>query len=84
MFSDPAMTSTIFKLRNKIDSITKFLTPLLNIANCHMVEFITQNHWDTLLPASLRESLEGTELDDAVEQFWCAATSQKVKGEVEV
>ncbi|CAH0625255.1 unnamed protein product [Chrysodeixis includens] len=77
---DPAMCSTITKLRHKIDSITKFLSPLSNLANCHMVEFITQNHWEKLLPASLRLSLEGLPLNDAVEQFWCTAASQEVKG----
>ncbi|XP_075977107.1 putative methyltransferase-like protein 25 [Anticarsia gemmatalis] len=71
--SEESMKSTITKLRHHIDSITKYLTPLLPIANCHMVEFLTDNHWDRLLPDKLRESLEGAEFNDAVEQFWESA-----------
>ncbi|XP_026330746.1 methyltransferase-like protein 25 isoform X2 [Hyposmocoma kahamanoa] len=67
------MDTTASKIRRHLDSITRYLTPLLPIANCHMVEFLTENHWETLIPTPLRESLEKRELNDCVEKFWVAA-----------
>ncbi|XP_047997987.1 probable methyltransferase-like protein 25 [Leguminivora glycinivorella] len=64
------MDPTMLKLRNHIDSLLSYLTPLLPLANCHMVEFLTHNHWETLLPKGLRETLDGMALDQAVEEFW--------------
>ncbi|XP_053608234.1 probable methyltransferase-like protein 25 isoform X2 [Plodia interpunctella] len=64
------MQSTISKLRNQVHSLTAFLTPLLPLANCHMVEMFTENHWDKLVPTALRQSLESYELNDAVDKFW--------------
>ncbi|XP_073945956.1 probable methyltransferase-like protein 25 [Choristoneura fumiferana] len=64
------MDSTMFKLRSHIDAIVTYLTPLLPLANCHMVEFLTEKHWERLLPRGLRETLDGMEMDTAVELFW--------------
>lgn len=71
------MNTRILKIRNHIDCITKYLTPLLPIANCHMVEFLTQNHWDKLLPVPLRDTLNGLQLNEALEQFWTAASHKE-------
>uniref|UniRef100_A0A2A4K2Y0 Methyltransferase domain-containing protein n=1 Tax=Heliothis virescens TaxID=7102 RepID=A0A2A4K2Y0_HELVI len=76
---ESSMHSTISKLRHHIDSITKYLAPLLPIANCHMVEFLTQNHWEKLLPSPLRKTLEGLELNDALGEFWTTASGQETK-----
>ncbi|KAI5646225.1 methyltransferase domain-containing protein [Phthorimaea operculella] len=67
------MDSTINKIHHALDSTLEYLTPLLPVANCHMVEFLTQNHWHKLLPKSLTESLDCLELNDAVENFWDSA-----------
>lgn len=75
------MQSTIALLRNHISSITKYISPLLPLANCHMVEFITKNHWN-LLPEPLRDYLEGQELNDAVEDFWQCHNNKEFKGEL--
>lgn len=64
------MKSTITKVRHHIDTITKYLTPLLPIANCHMVEFLTLNHWEKLLPVSLKDSLNVEDLDDSLNNYW--------------
>ncbi|KAI8431956.1 hypothetical protein MSG28_004490 [Choristoneura fumiferana] len=68
--SHSSMDSTMFKLRSHIDAIVTYLTPLLPLANCHMVEFLTEKHWERLLPRGLRETLDGMEMDTAVELFW--------------
>lgn len=75
--SKSSMNTRILKIRNHIDCITKYLTPLLPIANCHMVEFLTQNHWDKLLPVPLRDTLNGLQLNEALEQFWTAASHKE-------
>ncbi|XP_063625377.1 probable methyltransferase-like protein 25 [Cydia splendana] len=64
------MDPTMLKLRNHIDSLLSYLTPLLPLANCHMVEFLTHKHWETLLPKGLRETLDVMDLERAVEEFW--------------
>ncbi|CAB3228258.1 unnamed protein product [Arctia plantaginis] len=69
-YSESSMKSTITKVCHHIDSITKYLTPLLPIANCHMVEFLTLNHWEKLLPASLRDSLNGEDLNVSLNNYW--------------
>ncbi|KAF9420120.1 hypothetical protein HW555_003533 [Spodoptera exigua] len=74
-----SMNTRILKIHHHIDSLTKYLTPLLPIANCHMVEFITQNHWDNLLPVPLREVLNGLQFNEALKQFWTAAESKETK-----
>lgn len=58
------------KLHHNIDTTIKFLSPLLPLANCHMVEFFTQNHWERLIPNDLRNYLDKFEINDAVDKFW--------------
>ncbi|XP_045774167.1 probable methyltransferase-like protein 25 isoform X2 [Maniola jurtina] len=67
------MSSTIHRLQNQLDKTITFLTPHLPLANCHMVEFFTDNHWDKLLPQKLREYLDNCDLNQTVEQFWRCA-----------
>ncbi|XP_059045111.1 probable methyltransferase-like protein 25 [Achroia grisella] len=68
------MESTVHKLRHNLDSITTFLNPLLPLANCHMVEFFTQNHWESLVPNGLREAMANWGFTTTVDKFWNIAT----------
>lgn len=61
---------TKLKLCHQLDSILKYLTPLLPLANCHMVEFLTERHWERLIPAPLRRQLEENELNESLNKFW--------------
>ncbi|XP_046967738.1 probable methyltransferase-like protein 25 [Vanessa cardui] len=71
------------KLRQQLDRIITYLSPLLSLANCHMVEFFTHNHWENLLPSDLRQYLDDIELNDAIDQFWkCAKGEQDDKTEL--
>lgn len=67
------MISTIKILHRRLDSITKYLEPLMPLANCHMVEFFTEKHWETLLPCALRNTLNQWEMGTALERFWESA-----------
>ncbi|KAL0878738.1 hypothetical protein ABMA27_003786 [Loxostege sticticalis] len=64
---------TMSKIRHHLDSIITFLNPLLPLANCHMVEFFTHNHWDNLIPRNLKSSLDSLGLNEAVIKFWTLA-----------
>ncbi|XP_045499922.1 probable methyltransferase-like protein 25 [Colias croceus] len=66
------MDTKIYKIQRHLDSIVKYLKPLLPLANCHMVEFFTDSHWE-LLPRNLRMYLDSMEMSDAVNKFWSAA-----------
>ncbi|CAG9123028.1 unnamed protein product [Plutella xylostella] len=77
--SQSRMDSTPHKIRKQLDCLTDYLSPLLPLANCHMVEFFTDHHWGNLVPSQLRNYLENLALNEAVEQFWTAATDWKSK-----
>jgi hypothetical protein len=68
------------KVRQQLDSIVSFLNPLMPMANCHMVEFFTQNHWDTLIPENLRVVLERCQLSETLDKFWEYSTSNTGHG----
>ncbi|CAH0726768.1 unnamed protein product, partial [Brenthis ino] len=70
--------NTIGQLHQKLDSTIKFLTPLLPLANCHMVEFFTENHWEKLIPYDLRKYLNDSDMNDVVDQFWRNANGDMV------
>ncbi|XP_060804074.1 probable methyltransferase-like protein 25 isoform X2 [Amyelois transitella] len=68
---------TAMRLRNQINTLITFLTPLLPLANCHMVEMFTLNHWEKLVPKPLKDTLEDMQLNDCIEKFWnCASNSE--------
>ncbi|XP_072945147.1 probable methyltransferase-like protein 25 [Epargyreus clarus] len=71
------MEATAHRIRQHLDSITTYLTPLLPLANCHMVEFLTQNHWEKLVPSGLWKLLDEWDLNYAVEKFWSIAEGKE-------
>lgn len=58
------------QLRLKIEEVLIYLKPYLPIANSHVVNFITNNFWETLIPNDIREEvdLKGTEF--VFSNFW--------------
>ncbi|XP_041981322.1 methyltransferase-like protein 25 isoform X2 [Aricia agestis] len=71
------MDTKISRVIDQLDAITSYLKPFLPLVNCHMVEFITENHWETYLPKSLRDYLDSCDLDVAVQQFWNVYSNPK-------
>lgn len=71
------MKTTIRSLCHNIDSIINYLAPYLPLVNCHMVEFLTNDHWNTYLPNNLKEYLDQLDLNESLEQFWNATNSYK-------
>lgn len=67
-------------LLNKIDAVTHFLDKYLSLANCHMVEFITKNHWESLISDKVRSDVEKIGIDRAINLFWCVHESKNIPG----
>lgn len=58
------------QLRSRLEEVIIFLKPFLPIANSHVVNFITKNFWETIIPKDIQEeiNLKGTEL--VLSNFW--------------
>ncbi|XP_068629351.1 probable methyltransferase-like protein 25 [Battus philenor] len=70
------METRISRIHQHLDRILKYLNPLMPLANCHMVEFLTENHWDRLLPYNLRNVLDKWDLDYGIDKFWTYASER--------
>ncbi|XP_013136332.1 PREDICTED: uncharacterized protein LOC106101592 isoform X3 [Papilio polytes] len=78
------METSITKVHQHLDRILKYLNPLLPLANCHMVEFFTENHWEKLLPKNLIQTIDKWDLNSAVEKFWTYASEPKKNNNCEL
>lgn len=58
------------KLHRNLDSITRYLKPLLPFANCHMVDYFVSNHWDKLMPTELKKEFNEYDFNVSLERFW--------------
>uniref|UniRef100_A0AAG5DT84 Methyltransferase domain-containing protein n=1 Tax=Anopheles atroparvus TaxID=41427 RepID=A0AAG5DT84_ANOAO len=64
-------TSAMERLRQQVDAIVRFLEPNLGFINCHMVDYLTDQHWRRYVPTGIQRELET--YDDylqAKEAFW--------------
>lgn len=59
-------------LRARLDSILQFMSPYWSWVNCHMVNYLTDNHWQTFVPLELQnELINGSSIDECIEEiFW--------------
>ncbi|EDW60587.1 probable methyltransferase-like protein 25 [Drosophila virilis] len=48
-------------LHQRLDEVLSFLEPYWNFANCHMVNYIVDNHWLHMMPQSLRAELKSVD-----------------------
>jgi len=58
------------QLRSKLEEVIIYLKPYLPITNSHVVNFISHNFWETVIPNDIREEidLKGTEF--VFSNFW--------------
>ncbi|XP_069677807.1 probable methyltransferase-like protein 25 [Periplaneta americana] len=47
----------------KLEEITRYLKPFLPLANCHMVNFITQDVWKTHVPDAIRREIASVKVE---------------------
>ncbi|XP_063700037.1 probable methyltransferase-like protein 25 [Culicoides brevitarsis] len=60
------MTTNLIQAR--IDQILKFMTPAkLKFVNCHMVNYLTDDHWTNFIPKSIRDEVINGENDKTQE-----------------
>ncbi|KAH8389965.1 hypothetical protein KR200_004743 [Drosophila serrata] len=62
----------VAQLQRRIDGLLAFLHPHWDFVNCHMVNYLTDQHWDNFLPDALKKEIAGKEdVDLAIEHlFW--------------
>ncbi|KAI8128697.1 Methyltransferase-like protein 25, partial [Lucilia cuprina] len=59
-------------LQKRVDSILQFMSPHWSWVNCHMVNYLTDNHWHNFVPSELHNELSNfSTLDECIEEvFW--------------
>ncbi|XP_047118887.1 probable methyltransferase-like protein 25 [Schistocerca piceifrons] len=57
-------------LRAKLGEVTEFFNRFSQLANCHLVNFITEDLWDTCVPEELKSEIEYVGMDSALSLFW--------------
>lgn len=64
------MTTQTIRLR--VDSILQFMAPYWSWVNCHMVNYLTDDHWKTYVPLELqKEIICAKTIDHCIEKvFW--------------
>ncbi|KAL5288588.1 METTL25 family protein [Megaselia abdita] len=68
-------------LISKIEGILGFLEPFSSFINCHMVNYLTDNHWEQFIPPGVRDELKSNfEIEEAIKEvFWEDKSSTKFK-----
>lgn len=58
-------------LQIHLEHIIRYVKPLLPLANCHMVNYLTDNLWDTYVPEEIRCAIDSSaKIDEAIRLFW--------------
>uniref|UniRef100_A0A182YKP2 Methyltranfer_dom domain-containing protein n=1 Tax=Anopheles stephensi TaxID=30069 RepID=A0A182YKP2_ANOST len=59
------------RIRQQVDTIVRFLAPNMEFVNCHMVDYLTEQHWKRFVPEPIQEVLRtGDDYREAKELFW--------------
>lgn len=58
------------QLRLKLEEVIIYLKPYLPIANSHVVNFITHNFWETIIPSEIREEIDSKGTEFVFANFW--------------
>ncbi|EDW90824.1 methyltransferase-like protein 25 [Drosophila yakuba] len=51
----------IAQLQRRLDTLLAFLNPHWDFVNCHMVNYLTDQHWDCFLSETLKSEISGSE-----------------------
>ncbi|XP_050420826.1 probable methyltransferase-like protein 25 isoform X2 [Adelges cooleyi] len=63
------------QLRSKLEEVILFLKPYLPIANSHVVNFITNNLWDNVIPEEIKRDMSVKSSHVLFSNFWSANPS---------
>lgn len=69
---------TVANLKKRLDTVLAFLEPYWEWVNCHMVNFLTDNTWQTYVPAALqKEVLDVSRLAACIDTIFWSEDIQK-------
>ncbi|XP_053683438.1 probable methyltransferase-like protein 25 [Sabethes cyaneus] len=58
-------------VKQHLERLVDFLKPQMSFLNCHMVDYLAHNHWNTYVPSEIRHELKTREdFANAKELFW--------------
>lgn len=58
-------------IQGTLDGIINYLNPFSSLISCHMVNYITDDHWTTFIPQNIRNEIETKEnIAEAINLFW--------------
>lgn len=57
-------------LRTKLSDVVDYFNRFTQLANCHLVNFITEDLWGTCVPEELKNEIEYVGMDCALNSFW--------------
>lgn len=58
-------------IKKQLGVMVDCLKPQMEFLNCHMVDYLTENHWQTYIPAEIRHELKcSQDLREAKQMFW--------------
>lgn len=66
------MMASVATVQQRIDQILKFMAAKLKFVNCHMVNYLTDDHWTTFVPKAIREEINDGVCDksaDLIQRF---------------
>lgn len=58
------------QLKSRLEEVVVYLKPYLPIANSHVVNFITNNLWETIIPSNIREEVDSRGTEVLFSNFW--------------
>lgn len=67
------------ELRSSLQAILKYLSPFWDFVNCHMVNYLTDDHWKTFIPEKIQVNVKNIrDIDECIDVvFWKSIESKK-------
>lgn len=58
-------------IQGNLDRIIKYLNRFSSFINCHMVNYLTDNHWKVFVPLEIQTEIQTKEdIEEAINLFW--------------
>lgn len=63
---------SVSELQRRLDSVLTYLEPYWDLVNCHMVNYLTDQHWEHFVPKAVRAELcSPDDINEVIERlFW--------------
>lgn len=65
------MTISTSAIQGTLDAIIKYLNPFSSLIGCHMVNYLTHDHWKAFVPQEIQDEIQTKEnIEEAIDMFW--------------